>query len=882
MPRKKTTPKKSTTTSSNNNNNGNSNDGSGSNGSPSREGKKNSSPVNGKKRKGFISSKKKDFTATETFKRSLNVAIYFSRLHENKLVHEEITELPLEYGIENLDIYLAIRNVILYVWWSDCKTFIEYNNLIEVLPKLEYIEKFNNRLTDEELIDMIKQTYIFLNRYGYINYGYLPKSIKTTTIHKNSNSERHIIVIGGGISGIIATKQLLSFGFKVTLLEARSRLGGRMFTDNSWSNNAPVDIGASIVTCSAASPIVAIARQTDIHLEQIGTDNQLFQSNGEQLPKDLDDKYQTMFNELLDKACSLRYETTNKELKERFKHLNTFEDVHHPFKDEHLQAKNDLSLGLVLNEIIKEEIEQAPKEERERMKEALYWHCANLDYGVGHDMEPASLCHWDQDDVYELGGEHFFVKEGFTQMINMLCNDGQELATNVIHLNEMVTEIDYSNRDCIKVHTTTTPKLPQKHLNPIQEKLRAPSCPSPKDEVYECDAVLLTVPLGVLQGKQKELNNLVFNPPLPEWKMKSIRRLGFGLLNKIILEFEYVFWEKDQFYFGLTHNNVDERGFCYLFWNLYPLTKKPILCGLVAGKAAFELEENEKNIGYIKSKVMKYLKKAFPWSLNLPDPKRIIRTNWYNDPFSTGSYSYVRLGSTGEDYDILAESIDNRIYFGGEHTCRKYPATVMGAVVSGLRESAKIDKYFENTVISDTKLSQRIIQTDLTEQTLNLKEKKIQLTDVIPNVSTASSSTEPLIVNNNVDIAKENTLIVTEISNVNDKKHRGWRRNAMKQQPIEADEIIVIDDDDDDEELSPKKQQKLDAAVNQTFKYQPIYTFQAPPPGLPPHVAATQPPMPNMPFPFPPYHPPMMYYNYPPPPFPYQQHTPSYYNNDKK
>lgn len=51
------------------------------------------------------------------------------------------------------------------------------------------------------------------------------------------------------------------------------------------------------------------------------------------------------------------------------------------------------------------------------------------------------------------------------------------------------------------------------------------------------DAVLCTLPLGVLKQSVTQNSNIpntvTFNPPLPQWKIDSMSRLGFGNLNKV-------------------------------------------------------------------------------------------------------------------------------------------------------------------------------------------------------------------------------------------------------------------------------------------------------------------------------------------------------------
>jgi len=80
-----------------------------------------------------------------------------------------------------------------------------------------------------------------------------------------------------------------------------------------------------------------------------------------------------------------------------------------------------------------------------------------------------------------------------------------------------------------------------------------------------------------------------------------------------------------------------------------------------------------------------------PQGIKVPDPLQSVCTRWGTDSFSLGSYSHVAVGASGDDYDILAESVgDGRLFFAGEATMRRYPATMHGAFLSGLREAANM------------------------------------------------------------------------------------------------------------------------------------------------------------------------------------------------
>lgn len=77
--------------------------------------------------------------------------------------------------------------------------------------------------------------------------------------------------------------------------------------------------------------------------------------------------------------------------------------------------------------------------------------------------------------------------------------------------------------------------------------------------------MLCTLPLGVLKqstaaNSQGLPNTVQFSPPLPDWKVCAIQRLGFGNLNKVVLCFERIFWDPNANLFGHVGSTTASRG----------------------------------------------------------------------------------------------------------------------------------------------------------------------------------------------------------------------------------------------------------------------------------------------------------------------------------
>lgn len=54
------------------------------------------------------------------------------------------------------------------------------------------------------------------------------------------------LVIGAGMAGLAAARDLHDAGETVTVLEARDRTGGRVFTDRAFAG-IPVELGAEFI-----------------------------------------------------------------------------------------------------------------------------------------------------------------------------------------------------------------------------------------------------------------------------------------------------------------------------------------------------------------------------------------------------------------------------------------------------------------------------------------------------------------------------------------------------------------------------------------------------------------------------------------------------------
>ncbi|KAL8800145.1 MAG: hypothetical protein Q9182_005383 [Xanthomendoza sp. 2 TL-2023] len=324
------------------------------------------------------------------------------------------------------------------------------------------------------------------------------------------------------------------------------------------------------------------------------------------------------------------------------------------------------TLGAAMDEAVKQYqflLDLAPQDMR-----LINWHYANLEYANAANLGKLSLSGHDQDNGNEFEGQHAQIVGGYQQVPRGIL---QYPAPLDLRTRKVVRRITYDS---------------------VGRREGTAQIQCDDGEALDADRIVLTTPLGILkEGK------LTFDPPLPLWKLEPIDRLGFGLLNKIVLVYDKPFWDVEQDMFGLLRESefpgsldqedyVKSRGKFYLFWNCIKTSGRPVLIALMAGEAAIHAESTSD--ADLVSGVSRELRRMFPDS-KVPPPSESIVTRWGTDRFARGTYSYVGPTSLPGDYDMMARPVGN-LHFAGEATCGTHPATVHGAYLSGLRAAAEI------------------------------------------------------------------------------------------------------------------------------------------------------------------------------------------------
>ncbi len=196
--------------------------------------------------------------------------------------------------------------------------------------------------------------------------------------------------------------------------------------------------------------------------------------------------------------------------------------------------------------------------------------------------------------------------------------------------------------------------------------------------VYEAEHCIVTLPLGVLKSGAVQ-----FTPGLPNAMQDAIGAMGFGTRHRLVMEFPHAFWDVNREFLGKT-GRIHQRyggGEHILFVNRAGLNGKPILSAETVEQFGRQMES--KTPADAARRVMQDLRAMY--GSGIPDPIEVRSNSWASDPFSLGAYSSWVVGSGKRHCQAFQQPIAGCVYLAGEHTHERYPSTVHGALLSGIR-----------------------------------------------------------------------------------------------------------------------------------------------------------------------------------------------------
>ncbi|MEM7601918.1 MAG: NAD(P)/FAD-dependent oxidoreductase [Verrucomicrobiota bacterium] len=215
---------------------------------------------------------------------------------------------------------------------------------------------------------------------------------------------------------------------------------------------------------------------------------------------------------------------------------------------------------------------------------------------------------------------------------------------NRVELNEPVVSVDYSGER-------------------IQVKTR-------NGTLHQCDRVVVTVPLTVLQDEVIE-----FTPVLPKEKTEAFSKLGMGPGMKVFLKF------RKKFFQGLVIGG--KACALYLDESVGKRGKDAVMLAFVMGDQAAAFTTLPTEDAIVKT-LLEELDEIYEGqaSEHFVDARVI---DWSTRPFIGGAYSYPKVGAGKDVRTVAARPVKEQVYFAGEAMNRRgHPSTVHGAMESAL------------------------------------------------------------------------------------------------------------------------------------------------------------------------------------------------------
>ncbi|CAL0306982.1 unnamed protein product [Lupinus luteus] len=541
-----------------------------------------------------------------------------------------------------------------------------------------------------------------------------------------------IVIIGAGMAGLTAANKLHTMTaskdmFELCVVEGGTRIGGRINTSKFGGDK--IEMGATWIHGIGGSPIHEIAQQ--IHSLESDQPWECMDGNLDEpttiaeggfiLNPSIVDPITKLFNSLMDHAQGKNLIGSVSDT-EKSEHCSSY----------HKLAANasNMSAPTSVGSFLRQGLDAywssgSSKEQEEDLKGYGKWSRKLLEEGIFAVHENIQRTYTSAGDLLSLDyraeseyqmfpGEEITIAKGYLSIIEYLAS---VLPPGTVQLGRKVTKIEWQperNHEPMNVENGYCSRPVKLHFY--------------DGSVISADHVIVTVSLGVLKAAIHQDSGM-FYPPLPSFKAEAISRLGFGVVNKLFMQLSPTYERKDEHSKGffpslemVFHSPHSEMRHKKIPWwmrrtaTLCPIhNNSSVLLSWFAGEEALALEslKDEEIIHGVSTTLTSFLShELYNGNVSSEDKShgydevkfsKVLKTQWGTNPLFLGSYSYVAVGSSGDDLDIMAEPLpkDNflpssplQILFAGEATHRTHYSTTHGAYFSGLREANRLFQHY--------------------------------------------------------------------------------------------------------------------------------------------------------------------------------------------
>jgi monoamine oxidase len=441
--------------------------------------------------------------------------------------------------------------------------------------------------------------------------------------------EQRVVIVGAGVAGLVAARELSNAGMDVQLLEASERMGGRVHTLREREWPVPIELGPEFVhgdpkalkRLLAEAGLQTHALRDRHHWKRSGQRGASGTSEGV-APKEM----------ALEEVPNLWAEV---------KQILSRVDREGP----------DRSAAEFLDSL------QLAGEERTRFELFVRgFHAAPLS-----DVSVQSLAADLGGSNRERDAEQARVEGGYGRLVEWLSERvGAERRCRV-HLGSSVRTVRWKRGQVV--------------VDALQGKsLRR----------FTARALLVTVPVAVLAAAPDDAG-IVFEPALQS-KREALACIGVARVDKLVLRFRNAFWDRSRVpEFEFLH---DPGAVFPVFWReVGPGGAQQITAWAGAPGSAVGARSGAEGIATALSTLCGLL------GAEPDRARAVLlgahHHDYASDPFARGAYSYARPGGKTV-HARLAAPLDGTLFFAGEATDSDYPATVAGAVNSAQRAAREI------------------------------------------------------------------------------------------------------------------------------------------------------------------------------------------------